>query len=265
MRFRPCIDIHNGKVKQIIGSTLSDDGGARENFVSPRGAAFFARFYRKEDLPGGHLIILNKAGTPEYEASLEQARGALAAYPGGLMIGGGITDANAASFIEMGASHVIVSSFAFSDGLIREDNLQKLLKACGREHICLDLSVKKKNSQYYIVTDRWQKFTEQILSVELLERLSDYCDEYLIHATDVEGKRSGMDEQLIEILANYEGNPVTYAGGVGSYDDIDRLRELSGGRIDVTIGSALDLFGGPLEYDRIMERIQAEDSFVTEE
>ena len=259
MRLRPCIDIHNGQVKQIIGSTLSDESGASENFVSPRGAAFFARFYRKEDLPGGHIIILNKKGTPEYEASFQQAKEALAAYPGGMMIGGGITDENIAEFIELGASHTIVSSFAFSDGRIKEENLKKLVAAGGREHVCLDLSVKKRKGQYFIVTDRWQKFTEQVLDIGLLESLSEYCDEYLIHATDVEGKRAGMDEQLIEILAGYEGNQVTYAGGVGTYDDIDRLRELAGERIDVTIGSALDLFGGPLEFDKVMDRIQPEE------
>lgn len=255
MELRPCIDIHNGKVKQIIGSTLSDESGARENFVSPRGASFFSSFYRREKLKGGHIINLNKKGTPGYEESDREAKAALADYPGGMMIGGGITDENIADFIDAGASHGVVSSFAFSDGHIRYENLEKLVAAAGREHVCLDLSVKRRGNSYYIVTDRWQKFTEQVLSAELLKELETYCDEYLIHATDVEGMAAGIDEDLMRILSEYDGRPVTYAGGVGSYSDIDLLYRLGGGRINFTIGTALDLFGGPLEYSIIKEKL----------
>ncbi|MCR5451026.1 MAG: phosphoribosylformimino-5-aminoimidazole carboxamide ribotide isomerase [Lachnospiraceae bacterium] len=255
MELRPCIDIHNGKVKQIVGSTLSDETGAKENFVSPRGAAFFSSFYRKEKLKGGHIINLNKKGTAEYELSDKEARMALSDYPGGMMIGGGITDENIKSFIEAGASHGVVSSFAFSGGDIKYDNLKKLKEAVGREHVCLDLSVKRQGGDYYIVTDRWQKFTNRTLTSEVLGDLEEYCDEYLIHATDVEGKADGIDEELMSILAEYDGRPVTYAGGVGSYDDIELINRLGKGRINFTIGTALDLFGGPLEYSRIKEII----------
>lgn len=253
MELRPCIDIHDGKVKQIVGSTLSDDTGARENFVSPRSAAFFSGFYRKENLKGGHIINLNKKGTEGYERSHREVLAALSDFPGGMMVGGGINDENIRSFIDAGASHGIVSSFAFSEGRIKYDNLEKLVNAAGREHVCLDLSVRRQGRDYYIVTDRWQKMTDQILSADLLSELEKYCDEYLIHATDVEGKAGGIDEALMGILAGYDGRPVTYAGGVGSYKDIELLYILGRGRIDFTIGTALDLFGGPLEYSMIKE------------
>ena len=166
-----------------------------------------------------------------------------------------LTDENIAEYIDAGASHGVVSSYAFSDGHIQYEHLKKLVSAAGREHVCLDLSVKRRGNSYYIVTDRWQKFTEQVLSAELLKELEGYCDEYLIHATDVEGKAAGIDEDLMMILAAYEGRPVTYAGGIGSYSDIDLLYRLGGGRIDFTIGTALDLFGGPLEYSIIKEKL----------
>ena len=252
MEFRPCIDIHNGKVKQIVGATLEDDGdAAAENFVSERGADFFANFYRDEGLYGGHVILLNKKDSPYYEATRAQAFAALRAFPGGLQVGGGITAENAAEFLEAGASHVIVTSYVFKDGEINYDNLEQLVAAVGKEHIVLDLSCKKKHSNHYIVTDRWQNFTREQVTPELLERLSAYCDEFLIHAADVEGQQAGVDEELLSILAEYDGIPVTYAGGVGSYDDILDVKHFGGGRINLTIGSALDLFGGTLNYETV--------------
>ena len=111
MEFRPCIDIHNGKVKQIVGSSLMDNGDkARENFVSARDAVFFAKLYQRDRLKGGHVILLNPASSSYYEETKRQAIEALRAYPGGLQVGGGICPENAEEFLRAGASHVIVTS-----------------------------------------------------------------------------------------------------------------------------------------------------------
>ena len=193
MQYRPCIDIHDGHVKQIVGSTLSDEGEVRENFVSEKGAEYYAGLYKELGLKGGHIIILNKVGTPGYEASKEEAVKALKAYPGGLQIGGGIDADNAAAFIDAGASHVIVTSYVFKDGLINYDNLKKLVEAVGREKIVLDLSCKRTELGYVIATDRWQKMTHIAITEALLEELGAYCDEFLIHAVDVEGKAEGIE------------------------------------------------------------------------
>ena len=250
MRFRPCIDIHNGQVKQIVGGSLTDqDNQAVENFASECGGAFYAELYRRDGLSGGHIILLNPETSEYYEATKAQAVAALFAYPGGLQIGGGIHAGNAKEYIEMGASHVIVTSYVFRDGEIRWDNLRSLKEAVGKEHIVLDLSCKEKDGEYYIVTDRWQKFTDVILTEEVLRKMEDYCDEFLIHGVDVEGKASGIDDALAVLLGSYKGNPVTYAGGIGSMEDIEEFRRLTGGRVDFTIGSALDIFGGHLPYD----------------
>ena len=187
MRFRPCIDIHNGKVKQIVGGSLKDEGNmADENFVSMQDAAFYAELYKKEGFRGGHIILLNARDSEYYEATKKQAMGALQAYPGGLQVGGGITDENAEEFLTAGASHVIVTSYVFCDGKIQMDRLKKLRNAVGKEHLVLDLSCRKKDGKYYIVTDRWQRFTEQMITEDLLEQLAGYCDEFLVHAVDVE-------------------------------------------------------------------------------
>lgn len=254
MRFRPCIDIHNGKVKQIVGGSLKDEAdSAKDNFVSELGGDFYAQLYKNSGIKGGHIIILNAANSEYYEADIEQARKALQAYPGGLQIGGGVNADNAKKYIEMGASHVIVTSFVFKDGKINYDNLKKMVEAVGKEHLVLDLSCRKKDGKYYIVTDRWQKFTEVVVNEQVLDELSEYCSEYLIHAVDVEGKAKGIEEELASILGNWSKLPVTYAGGVGSFDDLEKLRELGLNRLDVTIGSALDIFGGDMNYDRVIE------------
>lgn len=254
MRFRPCIDIHNGKVKQIVGGSLKDEAdSAKDNFVSELGGDFYAQLYKNSGIKGGHIIILNAANSEYYEADIEQARKALQAYPGGLQIGGGVNADNAKKYIEMGASHVIVTSYVFKDGKINYDNLKKMVEAVGKEHLVLDLSCRKKNGKYYIVTDRWQKFTEVVVNEQVLDELSEYCSEYLIHAVDVEGKAKGIEEELASILGNWSKLPVTYAGGVGSFDDLEKLRELGLNRLDVTIGSALDIFGGDMNYDRVIE------------
>ncbi len=253
MKFRPCIDIHNGKVKQIVGGSLLDQGNqAKENFVSEQDASFYAEYYKEKGIRGGHIILLNPPSSEYYGATREQAQKALQAYPGGLQIGGGITDENAMDYIENGASHVIVTSFVFKDGKINWENLEKLVKAVGKERVVLDLSCRKKDGVYYVVTDRWQKFTKEVLNVDTLERLGQYCDEFLVHAVDVEGKASGVEKELAEMLGNYGRIPVTYAGGIGSYEDIETLKKLGKNKLDVTIGSALDLFGGTLEFEKVL-------------
>lgn len=252
MEFRPCIDIHDGKVKQIVGGTLSDSGAAT-NFESDLDGAFYARLYHDKQLKGGHIILLNPVGSEYYEADKALAMGALRECPGEFQIGGGITAENAKEFIEAGASHVIVTSYVFKDGRINYENIKKLVNAVGKEHIVLDLSCRKKDGRYYIVTDRWQKFTDVTISVETLDELSEYCDEFLIHAADVEGKCQGIEAELVEILDKWNRIPVTYAGGVGSYEDLWQLKAVSHNKINVTIGSALDLFGGKLEFEKILE------------
>ena len=253
MKFRPCIDIHNGKVKQIVGGTLKDEGDrATENFVSEQDAAYFAKLYRKYGLAGGHVIMLNPNTSSYYNATKEQALEALKSYPGGLQIGGGIRAENAEEFLQAGASHVIVTSYVFSDGKISYANLEKISKAVGPKRLVLDLSCRKKGESYYIVTDRWQKFTEVPVTARTLRQLGAYCDEYLIHAVDVEGKARGIEEELVRILAQYQEHPVTYAGGVGSMEDLRKLRKLGEDHVDVTVGSALDLFGGTLPFTEIL-------------
>lgn len=253
MEFRPCIDIHNGCVKQIIGSSLQDEGNAaKENFVAGQDAVYYAELYKKHKIKNGHIIMLNHAESSYYEATKAQALAALLAWPGGLQAGGGITPENAAQFLDAGASHVIVTSYVFSDGRINFENLHKMVKETGKERLVLDLSCRIKNGSYHIVTDRWQKYTDVILKKETLDELSSYCDEFLVHAVDVEGKAEGIEEDLVEILGNWNKIPVTYAGGVHSFDDLRRLKELGHDKIHVTIGSALDLFGGTMRFEEVL-------------
>ncbi len=254
MKFRPCIDIHNGKVKQIVGGTLKDRGDrAEENFVSDKDGAWFARLYREYGLPGGHIILLNPAASPYYERTKGQALSALSAWPGGLQIGGGITADNAAEFLEAGASQVIVTSYVFRDGRIDRKHLDRLVGTVGTERLVLDLSCRRRDGGYYIVTDRWQKFTDVRLTPEVLRELSSACGEFLIHAVDMEGKASGIEVPVAQLLGEYADIPCTYAGGVGCYEDLELLREKGRGRVDVTVGSALDLFGGPLAFEKVLE------------
>ena len=256
MEFRPCIDIHNGQVKQIVGSSLVDKGDmAKENFVAAKAADYYANLYKEKGIKGGHIILLNPVTSEYYEATKKQALMALNAYRGGLQIGGGINDTNAKEYLDAGASHVIVTSYVFKDGRINTQNLEKISNIAGKEHLVLDLSCRWKDGAYHIVTDRWQKFTDEIVDEETLDRLADYCDEFLIHAVDVEGKSQGIEKPLVELLGRWNKIPITYAGGVHSYDDIDLLKELGCGKINVTVGSALDIFGGNLNFDEITRRI----------
>lgn len=252
MRFRPCIDIHNGKVKQIVGGSLTDrQDQAVENFVSEKDGAWFAGLYREKGLTGGHIILLNPASSPYYEQTKTQAMSALTAWPGGMQIGGGITAENASEFLDAGADKVIVTSYVFKDGQIYWENLRRLVEAVGAEHLVLDLSCRRKDDRYMIVTDRWQKFTDVCLDQELLDQLSSYCSEFLVHAVDVEGKSAGIEVPVARLLGAHTKTVSTYAGGVGSFSDLEVLRKAGNNRVDVTIGSALDIFGGSLSFEKV--------------
>ena len=256
MKFRPCIDIHNGHVVQIVGSSLRDENDtAQNNFVSEKDSAYYAKLYKENGLSGGHIIILNGKDSEYYEATKAEAVKALQTYKGGMQIGGGITDKNAEEYILAGASHIIVTSYVFSDGKICYNNLNRLNSAVGREHICLDVSCRMRNGKYYVVTDRWQKFTDVVLDENLIVSLSEYCDELLVHAVDVEGRKAGINATIAGILEK-SPIPVTYAGGISSLDDIAKIRSIGNNKIDFTIGTALNIFGGDLDLMEVIRCTQ---------
>ena len=257
MRFRPCIDIHNGKVKQIVGASLKDSDGesvAKEKYVSEDGAAYFAELYRENNLEGGHIILLNRPGTKEYEEDLCQAREALEVYSGGMQLGGGVNLDNAEKMLDLGASHVIVTSAVFKDGKINYDNLKSLSYITGRDRLVLDLSCRLMTDDYFIVTDRWQKFTNVMLGLGIMMHLGEYCDEFLVHAVDVEGCATGIERDVVRLLGDCQNTSITYAGGIVSMDDIEELNQLGNGHVDFTVGSALDIFGGHLSFADIVSR-----------
>jgi phosphoribosylformimino-5-aminoimidazole carboxamide ribotide isomerase len=235
-QFRPCIDLHQGKVKQIVGGSLNDKG-ATENFISEYNAEHYARMYRDHGLVGGHVIALGKGNQ-------EEALSALRAYPNGLHFGGGVKDNNAASYLEAGASHVIVTSYLFENGEFSWDRLDKIKRETGTDRLVLDLSCRRTKDGWYIATDRWQTVTSTQVNHENLIELANHCDEFLIHAADVEGLQAGIDEDLVKLLGQGCPVAVTYAGGARSLADLKRVHELSDGNVDLTIGSALDIFGG---------------------
>lgn len=235
--FRPCIDLHEGKVKQIVGGTLGAPSDLRTNFVSEKPARWFAELYKRDNLHGGHVIMLGAGNENE-------ARSALAAFPGGLHIGGGINASNALDWLNAGASHVIVTSWVFREGRVDWGRLDELVKAIGKERLVLDLSCRKRGGNYFVVTDRWQKFTELLVSDETLQKFSGYCAEFLIHAVDVEGLCCGIDHELVEKLGQWTPIPMTYAGGANSLADLEEVTRVGQGKVDLTIGSALDIFGG---------------------
>lgn len=243
--FRPCIDLYQGKVKQIVGATLRDGSQPITLFETDRPASYYASLYRQDGLRGGHVIMLG----PGNEAAACEA---LAAYPGGLQIGGGINPKNAASWLEAGASHVIVTSYVFHGGRIHLERLREMVLAVGVEHLVLDLSCRKRGGRYWVVTDRWQTFTQVPVDKETLHFLSQFAAEFLIHAVDVEGRQEGIDEELVILLGEACPIPVTYAGGAREVADLERVFRLGRGRVDLTIGSALDLFGGPVPYREVV-------------
>lgn len=234
--FHPCIDLHEGKVKQIVGGTLGD-AGLRTNFVAKQSAAWFADLYKRDALTGGHVIMLGPGNDTE-------AKAALAAYPGGLQIGGGINAANARQWLDAGAAQVIVTSWVFREGRVDWARLDELVKTIGKDRLVLDLSCRKRDGQYFVVTDRWQKFTDLVVNQETLATFSKYCVEFLIHAVDVEGLCRGIDHSLVEKLGRWTPIPTTYAGGANSLKDLEEVTQTGGGNVHLTIGSALDIFGG---------------------
>ena len=257
MQFRPCIDIHNGRVKQIVGGSLKDEGNsATDNFVSQKDAAWYANLFKENNLKGAHVILLNSIDSEFYEDTKSRALSALREYPNSLQIGGGITAENAGEYLKQGASHVIVTSYVFKDGKVNYENLRKLKEAVGKEHVVLDLSARKRDGRFYVVTDRWQKFTDEEVNEKLFFELSLFCDEFLVHGVDVEGKKSGLDEKLIGILANASKSldcTITYAGGISSLEDIAVIDKASEGRLHFTVGSALDIYGGTLKFDELVK------------
>lgn len=238
-KFRPCIDLHQGKVKQIVGGSLRDDGaGPTENFVSDKPAGRFAECFRVDRLTGGHVIKLG----PGNDLA---AREALAAWPGGLQIGGGIHEGNAEEWLAAGASHVIVTSALFDqEGKFLEGVLRSLVEKIGRNKLVIDLSCRKTTAGWTVAMNRWQTLTDLTVNHATLDRLGPFCDEFLIHAADVEGLCQGIDADLVALLGNWGKCPVTYAGGAATMQDLLRVEQAGRGAVDVTVGSALDLFGG---------------------
>lgn len=243
MRFRPCIDLKNGQVVQIVGGTLrdNDEQGTVTNFTSERGADEYARLYRQDGLMGGHVIALGPGNQGAVLAALQ-------AYPGGLQVGGGITPENATLYLDAGASHVIVTSYVFHAGQIDEARLAKLVTTVGSERLVLDLSCRRRNGTYWVVTDRWQQFSDVRVDRATLESLAEHCAEFLVHGVDVEGMRLGIEQELVVALGEYSPLPITYAGGATAITDLDLVQRLGQGRVDLTIGSALDIFGGDVPY-----------------
>ena len=235
-QFRPCIDLHQGKVKQIVGGSLNDEG-AETNFVSPYDSAYYAQLYRDNKLAGGHVIAL---GPGNKEAVLK----ALAAWPQGLQFGGGVNNENAAEFLDAGASHLIVTSYLFENGQISSDRLEQIKRETGSERLVLDLSCRRTDAGWNIATDRWQTVTSTQIDKATLFELAGHCSEFLIHAADVEGLQAGIDQELVTLLGEITTIPVTYAGGARSIDDLELVQRLSKGKVNLTIGSALDIFGG---------------------
>ena len=239
-QFRPCIDLHSGSVKQIVGGSLSDTGaGLKENFVSEKPAEYYANMYAEDKLQGGHVIMLGGGNE-------EAAKKSLQAFPRGLQVGGGINAENAKKWIDYGASHVIVTSYMFDGPVVSIKKIQELVDAVGKDNLILDLSCKRVGDGWTVAKDRWQTLTDLTISPETLDMLSQYCSEFLVHAADVEGKCQGIDEQLVSYLASWGKIPITYAGGAKSIDDLKIVNELSQGKVHLTYGSALDIFGGDL-------------------
>lgn len=248
MEFRPCIDLHDGKVKQIVGETLNTE--LVENFVSQHDSTYYAELFKRDGLRGGHVIMLG----PNNEAA---AKAALRAYPGGLQVGGGITAENAIQYLEAGASHVIVTSYIFKDGKLNWDHLHKMVDVVGKERLVIDLSCKSRDGRWFVVTNQWKQFSDVEVNQANIRELEQYCDELLVHAVDVEGKQSGIQQSLVTSLAQWTTIPTTYAGGARSLQDIELFHKLSGGKLGLTIGSALSIFGGNLAYEDVLKAFQA--------
>ena len=223
-------------MRQIVGSSLLK-GAPQINHTSDFDAAYFASLYREEGLSGGHVISLG-------DNNQKQAVAALGAYRGGLQYGGGVTAENAQKYLEAGASHVIATSYLMDNNRFCWERLEQLKKEVGQEHLVIDLSCRKTRAGWVVASNRWQTLTKMTLTEKTILELQENCNEFLIHAADEEGKQSGMDEQLIKFLGQYCDIPTTYAGGASSLGDLDKVANLSNKKLDLTIGSALDIFGG---------------------
>ena len=230
-KFRPCIDLHNGRVKQIVGGSLSKDGqGLKTNFETDRPAGYYAAIYQKDNLQGGHVIKLGAGNDLA-------ARQALAAYPGGLQVGGGINPENAAEWLSAGASHVIVTSWLFdSDGAFLPERLDQLVAEVGKERLVIDLSCRGEADGWVVAMNRWQDPTDLYVDTATIVELANYCSEFLVHAADVEGKCEGVDERLVEFLGVHCPIPVTYAGGARSFEDLATVDRLSGVKLTSPLG-----------------------------
>jgi phosphoribosylformimino-5-aminoimidazole carboxamide ribotide isomerase len=228
--------LHQGQVKQIVGGTLTESG-ASTNFISSQSAAYYADLYRQHQLTGGHIIALG----PNNQ---QQVLAALAAYPKGMQFGGGVNLDNASDYLDAGASHIIVTSYLFEDGQFSWSRLNAMRAAVGAEHLVLDLSCRKTTKGWMIATDRWQTITNTAINKSTIKELESHCAEFLVHAADVEGLQSGIDSDLVELLGDCCSIPCTYAGGARSLEDLKLVHSLSNGKVDLTIGSALDIFGG---------------------
>lgn len=252
MKFRPCIDLHQGVVKQIIGSTLSDASEEKliTNFTSSKPVSWYAQQYKQDQLTGGHIIRL---GSGNDQAVME----ALTAWPNGMQLGGGITDENAVYWLNAGASELIMTSFIFHNGQVHEEKLKKISNLIGKENLVLDLSCRKKEGEYWIVTNRWQQFTTVKIDTVSLDYFSRFCCEFLVHAVDVEGKSGGIEDGLLKILGNWGEIPTTYAGGIHTMENIESIYRQGNGNIDFTVGSALDIFGGKeLQYRQLVQKMK---------
>lgn len=247
LEFRPCIDLHEGKVKQIVGSTLgTTNQTVVENFISSYDSSYYAQMFAQDHLTGGHVIMLGQGNE-------DAALAALTTFPQGLQVGGGITAANAQKYIDAGASHVIVTSYIFHDGKLDLERLQHLNKLIGKEHLVIDLSCKMRDGKWFVMTDKWTKFSHFEVNAASIQDIENYCDELLIHAVDVEGKKGGMQESLVRDLAAWTSIPTTYAGGIRSIEDLEKFNQIANGKLHITIGSALSIFGGELPYTDVVK------------
>ena len=254
MRFRPCIDLREGVVVQIVGATLADQSRKTEtNFSSEQPATYFAQRYREDGLNGGHVIMLGPGS--EKAATL-----ALQTFPQGLQIGGGVNPENGPLWMERGASGVILTSYLFEETTLQFSLLEKMAVAVGAENLIVDLSCIEVEGRFYVTTDRWKTVTDFEIAQSNLEKLAVSCSEFLVHATRVEGKQSGIDSELVRLLADITPLPTTYAGGIASLHDVEMVAELGQDRLDFTVGSALDLFGGTgVKYEELVKLYGAQN------
>ena len=243
MKFRPCIDLHEGKVKQIVGKTLTADAVDKPetNFISDHSAVYFADMFYRDGLTGGHVIML---GPNNEQAATE----ALQAFPNAFHIGGGVSLENAQFWLEKGAKAVIISSRLFNGTDFSMESLQAFTDLIGKDKIILDLSCRLVEGRFRAMTNKWNTVTNLIVDEKKIDELSTHCAEFLIHAVEIEGTGSGPDWELLNMLARCESSIITYAGGISSLNDLAAMQKLDAQHIDFTIGSALNIYGGHLSY-----------------